>query len=209
MTDSFGRWQATGAGSYIPGRMNRILLYHDFASPFSRLAVAVTVAAAARTAMEVRAVPLELYPAPAPLPGPEELGDELEAARVVAEEWGLELGTLARVPRTRKAHEAVAYGRAQGREVPVLEALYDALWREGRDVSRLDVLAEAGAGAGLEREAMHVALGLDHFQDEVVREQEAAAAAGLDGVPAVQVGEVVAVGLLPEDELVEWIETNR
>ncbi len=42
-----------------------------------------------------------------------------------------------------------------------------------------------------------------------MREQQAAAAAGLTGVPAVQVRDVVAVGVFPLPELVEWIESNR
>lgn len=190
--------------------MNRILLYHDFASPFSRLAVPVAIAAARRAGMPLRAVPFEIHPAPSPLPDPSDIGaNEMERARAVAEEWELPLGQLRAVPRTRKAHEAVGFAREHGAEMQLLEALYDALWKGGLDISRIDVLADAGEAAGLEREAMHVALGLDHFQDEVVREQEAAAAAGLTGVPAVQVRDAVAVGLVPVDELVEWIESNR
>lgn len=186
-----------------------MLLYHDFASPFCRLAIPTAIEAARRTGLELRAVPFELRPAPVPLPGVAGLDpEEMAAARETAARWGLELGTLARIPRTRKAHEAVAHARAHGAEVPVLTGLYDGLWRDGLDISRLDVLADIGAAAGLDRDALHVDLGLDHFQDEVVREQEAATAAGLTGVPAVQVGEVRAVGLFPADELVDWIEDN-
>lgn len=194
--------------------MNRLLLYHDFASPFSRLAVPAVAEAARRTGMELRAVPFEIRPAPAPLPAPgemddDELADELATARSLAAEGGVELGELRRVPRTRKAHEAVAFARAQGAELPVLRALYDALWLDGLDIARLDVLADVGEAAGLDREALHVALGVDDFEAEVVREQEAAVAAGLTGVPAVQVSDVVATGLFPAHELVEWIERNR
>jgi predicted DsbA family dithiol-disulfide isomerase len=190
--------------------MNRLLLYHDFASPYSRLAEQVAGRAARRTGMTLRAVPFELRPAPAPLPGPEEVDrTELDAAERFAAEWELELGRLVRVPRTRKAHEAVAHARHHGAEAPVLRSIYDALWRDGLDISRLDVLADLGEAAGLDREAMHVALGVDDYEDEVVREQDAAAAAGLTGVPAVQVRDVVAVGVFPLDELVEWIESNR
>lgn len=187
-----------------------MLLYHDFASPFSRLAVAVAAEVAERTRLRLRAVPFELRPAPVPLPEVVDPDDEeMAAARTAARDWSLELGTLPRVPRTRKAHEAVAYARAHGAEAAVLGGIYDALWREGLDISRLDVLADVGAAAGLDRDAMHVALGLDEFEGEVVREQQAAVSAGLAGVPAVQVGQVMAVGLFPADELVEWIDSNR
>lgn len=187
-----------------------MLLYHDFTSPYSRLALQIATEAASRAGLSLRAVPFEVYPAPAPLPDPHEaLVEELASARAAADEWGLRLGTLDRVPRTRKAHEAVAYARAREAESRVLEGLYHALWEEGRDISRMDVLADIGEAAGLEREAMHVALGLDEYAGEVAREQDAATAAGLTAVPALQVNDVMAVGLFPLDELMVWIQEHR
>ncbi len=202
--------QATAPPFGYISAMSRLLLYHDFTSPFCRLAASIVSEAASRTGLELRPVPFELHPAPVPLPGPDELpDDEMATARQAAEDWGLELGRLARVPRTRKAHEALAHARENGEGEAVLLRLYDALWTRDLDIARLDVLADEVEAAGLDREEMHLALGLDHFEDEVVREQEAAEAAGITGVPTVQVGEVVAVGLLPVDELIEWLEANR
>lgn len=191
--------------------MSRLLLYHDFASPFCRLAVPLAVRAAGRAGLELRAVPFELRPAPATLPAPDdpELAEELDAATRAAAEWGLTLGRLPSVPRTRKAHEAVAHARQEGQEVAVLQGLYDALWVHGEDLSRLDVLADVGDTAGLDRQEMHIALGVDRWEETVLREQEAAAAAGLTGVPAFQVRDVVAVGLFPLEELLDWIDRNR
>lgn len=189
--------------------MARLLLFHDFTSPYCRLAARVAADAAERTGLELRPVPFELRPAPAGLPAPDELdAAELETARSLAREWGVPLGELRRVPRTRKAHEAVAYAIAKDAALAVLNGIYDALWRDGLDIARLDVLADVGAAAGLEREPLHVALGLDTFEGDVIREQDAAAAAGVTGVPVVQVRDVTAVGLLPVDELVAWIEAN-
>lgn len=190
--------------------MNRLLFYHDFVSPFSRLAVGVAREAARRTGSSLRSVAFELRPAPEPLPVPAELdASEIAAARAVAEEWGLDLGSLRLVPRTRKAHEAVAYARSHDVEQPMVEGIYRALWQDGRDISRLDVLADIAEAVGLDPEEIHVALGVDTFQDEVIREQEAATAAGVTGVPVLQVRDVRAVGLFPVDEVVEWIESNR
>lgn len=190
--------------------MSRLLLFHDFASPFCRLAAQIAPAAAARTGLELRPVPFELRPAPLPLPGPGALdAEELETAASLAREWGLDLGEVHRLPRTRKAHEAVAYARTKGAGEAVLAGLYDALWRDGLDLSRLDVLADVSAAAGLDREAVHVALGVEDLAEEVVQEQGAAAAAGLTGVPALQVRDVVATGLFSLEEMVAWIEENR
>ena len=199
---------------YIGAAMDRLLLYHDFVSPYCRLALEPTLQVAANAGLEVRPVPFELHPSPAPLPSPGDpaLERELAKAGEVARAWGTELGRLASVPRTRKAHESVSYARTQGDAATaeaVLRRLYAALWLDGLDIARLDVLADIGAAAGLDREAMHVALGLDGLEPDVVREQEAAAGAGITGVPVVQLGTAVATGLIPADELQEWIGQNR
>ncbi|MFW5947442.1 MAG: DsbA family oxidoreductase [Gemmatimonadota bacterium] len=191
--------------------MTRLLFFHDFASPYCRLALDAVTGAAGRAGLDVRPVPFELWPAPAPIPSPDDarLLNEMETARELAEEWGVPLRKPAVLPRTRKAHEAVAFALARDGAMEVVRRIYDALWAEGRDIARLDVLAEIGEAAGLDREALHVALGTDEFEADVVREQHAAAGAGLEGVPVVQVGHVRASGLLPADDLLAWIEDNR
>ncbi|MFO7893719.1 MAG: DsbA family protein [Longimicrobiales bacterium] len=191
--------------------MSRLLFFHDFASPYCRLALDAVTDAAERTGLEVRPVPFELRPAPEPLPPPDHpaLAEEMDTARTLADQWGITLVTPPLVPRTRKAHEAVAYALDHGGAATVLRGIYEALWTHGQDIARIDVLADVGQAAGLEREPMHVALGIDEFQADVVREQHAAAGAEITGVPAVQIGTVMAAGLLPADELVGWIEENR
>lgn len=191
--------------------MDSLLFYHDFTSPFSRLAAGISARAATQTGLRIRAVPLELRPPGTPLPQPEspEIADELRLAIAAADDWGMELGTLPFVPRTAKAHEAVAFARAEGHPQRLMLEIYDALWVRGEDIARIDVLADIGGASGLDRDALHVALGTDRLGEAVAREQEAAIAAGLTGVPAFQVGEVMAVGLFPLDELLSWIEQNR
>ena len=137
------------------------------------------------------------------------MADELDTARTLAEDWGVALRRPPLVPRTRKAHEAVAYAVDHGEAGRVLRGIYEALWSEGHDISRLDVLADIGEAAGLEREPMHVSLGLDEYEADVVREEHAVAGAEITGVPAVQLGSVLAAGLHPADELVAWLEANR
>jgi predicted DsbA family dithiol-disulfide isomerase len=182
--------------------------------------------------LDLRMVPLELFPPPVPLPpAPETLGAELEAALPLARALGAELALPARVPRTRKAHEALVHARRQGEgmgqregmgqgqvqgqgqgeslELDLAEALYDAVWRRGQDIGRLDVLAGLGAEVGLDRGLLHVALGLDTGQQEILAAGVAAAAAGIDGVPTFRLGDDVAVGLFPAAELLEWIRSRQ
>ncbi len=191
--------------------MDRLLFFHDFASPYCRLALDAVTDAAERTGLRVRPVPFELRPPPEPLPSPDDpaLAEEMETARALAEEWGIPMALPPMVPRTRKAHEAVAYAIENDAAAAVLRGIYHAYWSDGSDISRIDVLADIGEAAGLDREPMHVALGTDVYRPDVVREQHAVAGAGITGVPAVQVGEARAAGVLPVDELVGWIEANR
>lgn len=190
--------------------MSRILFIHDFTSPFCRLAVEAVAEAAERTGRTVRPVPFELWPEPAPLPpvAASPFREEMNTALPLAGEWGLTLRQPPTLPRTRKAHEAVAYAIQHGAALALTQEIYEAFWSNGVDIARLDLLADIGEAAGLEREPLHVALGLDEYEADVVREQHAVAGAELNSVPAFQIGSVVAAGVLPADELVAWIEEN-
>lgn len=190
--------------------MAELIIHHDFVSPFSRVALAVARAVSARAGVDLRLAAMELWPAPLPLPMPAEaLGDDLRAALPLAIDLGTTMALPPLVPRTRKAHEAVVHARAHGLELVMAEAIYDALWRRGLDIGRLDVLADVGARVGLDRDLLHVALGLDSGEAEVVAAGTAAEAAGIDGVPTFRLGAAAAVGLFPPAELLEWIRAQR
>jgi predicted DsbA family dithiol-disulfide isomerase len=188
--------------------MPRFVLYHDFASAFSRVALSVATEVAAAAGLDLEPIPFEQFPDPVPLPAAADVfHPELLAAADLAVARGLVMSLPALVPRTRKAHEAVAHARAHGAAVPMADAIYDALWRRGLDVSRIDVLAGLGADVGLDVGLLHVALGLDTNAPEVARAQALAERDGIEGVPTFRYGDALAVGLLPATELLDWIDT--
>lgn len=163
-----------------------VVVFSDFACPFSY----VTEAALRRmqAAGEVAATHLawELYPAPAPLP-PADAGEWMDALRPLANELGLAL----RIPppaRTRKAHEAAAFAASKNVGPAMREALFAAYFGQGRDVGRIDVLVEIGAGLGLDATELKVVLDVDTFSGRVAAEQDAALRAGVQGVPTIVVG---------------------
>lgn len=187
-----------------------MLLYHDFASPLSRVGMAVVLRAAARTGRPLGVCPFELWPDPGPGVEAGEAGfrEELEAARKAAGD-GVVWNPPSRMPRTRKAHEAVAAAESQGGPEAGLRmavAIYDALWAGGRDVGRIDVLAELAAEAGLDAGALHIALGIDQTAEAVARSQRRAERSGVAGVPILEVAGERIVGLVAEDELVAWLD---
>jgi predicted DsbA family dithiol-disulfide isomerase len=187
--------------------MPRLLFYHDFGSVFCRLALVVTRDVAAAAGLELETSPVELYPSPAPLPTADDLAADIDAARPLARTLGIPLHLPPLVPRTRKAHEAVAHARQHGRGLDMAEAIYDAVWHRGLDITRLDVLADLGAATGLDPGPLHVGLGTDAWADDVARAQRDADAARIDALPTYRLDDRLLHGLLPRAELLEWIRS--
>jgi predicted DsbA family dithiol-disulfide isomerase len=163
-----------------------VVVFSDFACPFSYVTEAALRRMQAAGEVAVTHLAWELYPAPAPLP-PADAGGWLDVLRPLADELGLPL----RVPppaRTRKAHEAAAFAASKSVGPAMREALFAAHFGEGRDVGRIDVLVEIGAGLGLDATELKVVLDVDTFAARVAAEQDAALRAGVQGVPTIVVG---------------------
>jgi predicted DsbA family dithiol-disulfide isomerase len=99
----------------------------------------------------------------------------------VTKEAGLPFVAPRWVPNTRLAHEAGAFAGAHGLGDPFHRAALRARFGEGRDLGDPAVLAEIGAGVGLDRGAMLAALRERTYRAEV---EAALAEADVDGVPA-------------------------
>jgi predicted DsbA family dithiol-disulfide isomerase len=163
-----------------------VVVFSDFACPFSYVTEAALRRMEATGEVAATHLAWELYPAPAPLP-PADAGEWMDALRPLADELGLAL----RVPppaRTRKAHEAATFAASKGVGPAMREALFAARFGEGRDIGRIDVLVEIGAGLGLDATELKVVLDVDTFAPRVAAEQDAALRAGVQGVPTIVVG---------------------
>jgi predicted DsbA family dithiol-disulfide isomerase len=98
---------------------------------------------------------------------------------------GLEIdwGAIPRVPNTLDAHRLIHWAGLEGRQTPVVAALFRAYWREGRDIGDRGVLLDIAAGAGLDR-AMTARLLESGADAEDIRARDAhARARGVSGVP--------------------------
>jgi predicted DsbA family dithiol-disulfide isomerase len=125
---------------------------------------------------------LELNPAPGPLPY-DSLAERVEAALPLARELGVELRTPKVIPRTRKAHEVAWHATQNERQWPMREAIYRAYFAEGRDIGRIDVLAELAAGVGLDHTEARVVLDVDRYTQEIVEQTEVAARQEMRATP--------------------------
>ena len=86
------------------------------------------------------------------------------------------------------------------------EAVFDALWKEGRDIGDRDVLVDLARGAGIDADVVDEAL-----EDEDLRERidEAFAEAqqhGVSGVPTFVYGGYAARGAVPPEQLERLVE---
>jgi predicted DsbA family dithiol-disulfide isomerase len=86
-------------------------------------------------------------------------------------------------PNTLNAHRLMRYGATNGREDEVAESLFRAYFREGENLTDLELLADVGARAGLDRAALAAYLASDEGRDEVLRGDLEARQAGIHGVP--------------------------
>ncbi len=101
----------------------------------------------------------------------------------MAAERGMTLKLPPVQPRSRKAFEAVAYAREQGRFDLMHEALFRAFFVDGRDIGDPAVLVDIGVECGVDRLGLSEALGSARHTQEVLDDQKLAHSLGVAGVP--------------------------
>lgn len=86
------------------------------------------------------------------------------------------------------------------------EALFAALWQDGRDVGDVDVLADVATDVGIDAAEVRAVVDDDDL-DRALRERfEAAERAGITGIPTFVYGEHAARGAVPPDQLARLVE---
>ena len=163
-----------------------VVVFSDFACPFSCVTEAALRRMEAAGEVEPAYLAWELHPPGTPLPAAEP-AEWLDALGPLADELDLPLRLPAPV-RTRKAHEAAAFAAGKGLGGAMRDALFAAHFADGRDIGRIDVLVEIGAGIGLDASELKVALDVDALAARVAAEREAADRAGVEGTPTLVIG---------------------
>lgn len=163
-----------------------ITIFADFTCPFSYVTEAALWRRAARGGVEVRPRAYELYPVPAPLPGPE--AGWREPLEPLLRELALEARPPALRPRTHKAHEAAAFAAERGVGEAMRAAIYAAYWADGEDIGRIDVLLARIQPLGVDPEELKIALDIDRHRDEVLRDRALAERLRITGTPTLFLG---------------------
>jgi predicted DsbA family dithiol-disulfide isomerase len=117
------------------------------------------------------------------------------------------------MPRTAKAHEAARLAEVKGVGRALRNAIFHAYFGEGRDIGRIDVLVELAAGVGLDPTETRVVLDVDTYSAEISAARGLGERLGIEGVPALVLGEGAAAELLlgayPAPELRARIEAAQ
>lgn len=194
------------AVSHKRGEINavNITVFADYVCPFSYLML-YELDELGKQGIGLIPRAFELRPPAAPALGPF-TDEEWEMVAAVAQEHGLLIARPAMRPRTRKAHEAVKLAATVEKGAAMHRAIFDVYFREGRDIGRIDVLVEVGAGLGIDPGALKVALDVDVHTEDVVADEEWAQRLEIEGTPALVAGEDVLVGYLSPEHLRDWLK---
>ena len=155
----------------------------------------------------------ELRPEPAPMIDPN--SDYLRRAwsdsvAPLAERLGVTMRFPPVKPRTRLAHEAAHWARAQGRFDDYHNEIFRAFFERGEDIGDVDVLIALAHGLGLESDSLRRAPTNHEFAASVLADEGEAARLGVSGVPAFVANRKAALsGVQPVESLVQLIETVR
>jgi len=132
------------------------------------------------------------------------------AARVVAaaSEEGLEYrpGLVKRQPNTIDCHRLIHWAEAEGKSAEMKQRLMELYFRDGGDLTNVDVLVQAAADCGLDAEDVRRRLAGDEDVELISSWAKEASDKGISGVPTFVFAHKYAVsGAQPADQLARAI----
>lgn len=119
-----------------------------------------------------------------------------------AAEAGLEIdfAAMQRTPNTLDAHRLIHWAGLEGRQTPVVAALFRAYFKEGRDIGDHETLLEIAEACGLDRAMTERLMTSDADADDIRTRDAHARSRGVSGVPTFVVGgQHVLPGAQPPD----------
>ncbi len=113
-------------------------------------------------------------------------------------------------PRTRLAHEAAHWARAQDRFEDYHNEIFRAFFERSEDIGEADMLIALAAKLELDSQSLREALIRQEFAESVVADEHEAARLGVSGVPAFVANRKAALsGVQPIESLRKLIESVR
>lgn len=117
--------------------------------------------------------------------GPERLAAAEARVEDMARASGLtvDLARATRSPNTLDAHRLIHWAGIEGRQGAVVDALFRAYFRDGRDIGDADTLADIAAENGMDRAAVARLLASEADRDDIAASDADARAKGVSAVP--------------------------
>ena len=132
------------------------------------------------------------------------------AAAGLAEGISFNFDRITRTPNTLGSHRLIRYATASGHESEMVEALYRAYFIQGRDIGDKAVLADLGAGLGLDHDAVLHYLLSETDATAVLNDNARAHRLGVNGVPCLIIdGNYALAGAQEPDILLRLIDIVR
>jgi len=112
-----------------------------------------------------------------------------------AEAAGVEIdfAAIKRTPNTLNAHRLIHWAGIEGRQTPVVAAMFRAYFKEGRDIGDVDVLADLADTAGMDAAVVRKLLATDSDLEDIRARDTWARERGVTGVPTFIVAQQHAV----------------
>ncbi len=90
---------------------------------------------------------------------------------------------IERTPNTVHSHRLVRHAATQGVQTPMINAIFEAYFLDGRDIGEINILAEISGEVGFDRVQISEFLQSDEDVETILAEDELARRIGVNGVP--------------------------
>jgi len=117
---------------------------------------------------------------------------------------------IERTPNTVNSHRLVRYAATQGIQTPVINAIFEAYFLNGKDIGEISILANIARDVGLDHDQISEFLQSDRDVETILAEDELARRIGVNGVPCFIVDRKYAVsGAQSPEVLVQVFDLAR